>query len=46
MTLAWIQVALGLLGAVYAVSLPFSGWLVLEAGRIRGAGTPNSIISQ
>jgi len=37
MTLAWPQLALVALATMYAVSLPFSGWLVLEAGRIRNA---------
>jgi len=43
MTLVWTQAALALLGAVYAVSLPFSGWLVLEAARIRNAPRTSSL---
>lgn len=38
---SWQAVAVAL-GALYATSLPFSGWLVLEAHRIRKAALQSS----
>lgn len=42
----WWQAVIAIVGVVYALSLPFSGWLVWEAHRARQIIYSDPIVNQ